>query len=300
MIFISVDLPAPFSPSTAWISPGATLQADAVVGLHGRVLLADVDQLEAKHGRAPVGRLRQASRRVGSGSRRRRTPRPGCVRRPASSTRRPAHASRAPPRARRAATGPTAQSQTQTSAMRPARASRSRRRGRAPRAAPRVAACSAFQAVSRSPAQRLHLVGVGHRAQHRQAGAAADVARQADAARPRPRRARQPNRPLPRNRFDDGLCAICAPARGSAARSASSSQMPCAKHAAFACSRPARRVDVEVAARLGEQLAHPGAPRRGSRPRGSACRALGSAAQRRPAIASCSGELVGAKRTVTA
>src|SRR3954453_24077236 len=24
MIFISVDLPAPFSPSTAWISPGAT------------------------------------------------------------------------------------------------------------------------------------------------------------------------------------------------------------------------------------------------------------------------------------
>jgi hypothetical protein len=24
MIFISVDLPAPFSPSTAWISPGTT------------------------------------------------------------------------------------------------------------------------------------------------------------------------------------------------------------------------------------------------------------------------------------
>ncbi len=24
MIFINVDLPAPFSPSTAWISPGAT------------------------------------------------------------------------------------------------------------------------------------------------------------------------------------------------------------------------------------------------------------------------------------
>jgi hypothetical protein len=24
MIFISVDLPAPFSPSTAWISPGIT------------------------------------------------------------------------------------------------------------------------------------------------------------------------------------------------------------------------------------------------------------------------------------
>jgi len=26
MIFIRVDLPAPFSPSTAWISPGATLR----------------------------------------------------------------------------------------------------------------------------------------------------------------------------------------------------------------------------------------------------------------------------------
>ena len=25
MIFISVDLPAPFSPSTAWISPGGTV-----------------------------------------------------------------------------------------------------------------------------------------------------------------------------------------------------------------------------------------------------------------------------------
>ncbi|EWS62685.1 hypothetical protein Y695_04085 [Hydrogenophaga sp. T4] len=25
MIFISVDLPAPFSPSTAWIWPGATV-----------------------------------------------------------------------------------------------------------------------------------------------------------------------------------------------------------------------------------------------------------------------------------
>ena len=40
-----------------------------------------------------------------------------------------------------------------------------------------------------------------------------------------------------RNRFDDGECAICAPAAAIAARSASSSQMPCAK-TLFACSRP--------------------------------------------------------------
>jgi hypothetical protein len=46
---------------------------------------------------------------------------------------------------------------------------------------------------------------------------------------PASRAARQPNRPLPRNRFDDGEWAICAPAAASAARSASSSQMPWAK-----------------------------------------------------------------------
>jgi hypothetical protein len=49
--------------------------------------------------------------------------------------------------------------------------------------------------------------------------------------------ARQANRPLPRNRFDDGEWAICAPAAAIAARSASSSQMPCA-NTLFAWSRP--------------------------------------------------------------
>ncbi len=51
--------------------------------------------------------------------------------------------------------------------------------------------------------------------------------------------ARQSNRPLPRNRFDDGLCAICAPASRSTARSVSSSQMPWAS-TLRACSSPAR------------------------------------------------------------
>ena len=48
-------------------------------------------------------------------------------------------------------------------------------------------------------------------------------------------------------------------------------------------------IDVEVAARIGEQLGAPIAPRRGSRPRGSACTAPGTARSRRPAIASCAG-----------
>ena len=41
MIFISVDLPAPFSPSTAWISPGIDREVDAVVGDDRGVGLGD-------------------------------------------------------------------------------------------------------------------------------------------------------------------------------------------------------------------------------------------------------------------
>ncbi len=48
MIFISVLLPAPFSPSTAWISPGITVRIDVLVGDDGRVDLADAAQLEAR------------------------------------------------------------------------------------------------------------------------------------------------------------------------------------------------------------------------------------------------------------
>jgi hypothetical protein len=46
MIFISVDLPAPFSPRTAWISPGAIAKGDAVVGEHAGIALGDLAQLE--------------------------------------------------------------------------------------------------------------------------------------------------------------------------------------------------------------------------------------------------------------
>ena len=97
----------------------------------------------------------------------------------ASSRRRP-HAMCGPPRRAASRPAPTAQSQTQTSAVRPAssepiscaEAERVRRAARR-----RVQRLPRREALA---GQRLHLVGVGHVAQHRQAGAAADVARQAD------------------------------------------------------------------------------------------------------------------------
>ena len=111
--------------------------------------------------------------------------------------------------------------------------------------------------------------------------------------------ARQSNRPLPRNRLDDGQKAICAPAV--AQRGAVVVVEPDAvRQHARGCSRPARGIDVEIAARLREQLGAPSAPRRGSRRRGSACTGSASARHSAPAIASCCGVLVGAKRTVTA
>ena len=48
MIFTSVDLPAPFSPSSAWISPGTTSKLDPVVGEHAREALGDAAQLQAR------------------------------------------------------------------------------------------------------------------------------------------------------------------------------------------------------------------------------------------------------------
>ena len=68
--------------------------------------------------------------------------------------------------------------------------------------------------------------------------------------------ARQPNRPLPRNRFDDGLCAICAPAAASA-RAVGVVEPDAVREHAARVEQAGARVDVEVAARLGEQLAHP-------------------------------------------
>jgi len=49
----------------------------------------------------------------------------------------------------------------------------------------------------------------------------------------------QSKSPLPSEEFDDGLCAICAPASLRVVRSSSSSQMPCA-NTLRAFSKPAR------------------------------------------------------------
>ena len=80
MIFISVDLPAPFSPSTPWIRPRAQFEVDAVARHHRAVALGDLvepDRDPAAGGRArrPGPRLRE---RVSSSDRggvsRHRTP----------------------------------------------------------------------------------------------------------------------------------------------------------------------------------------------------------------------------------
>ena len=130
MIFISVDLPAPFSPSTAWISPGRDAQADAVVGLDGRVLLADVDELEAKHALSPCSQCamcclmcRRCTAIVVCGAvPASRRPRRLLTRLRSSASVIHANTRSCRSRAtasRRVATGPTAQSQTQTSATQP-------------------------------------------------------------------------------------------------------------------------------------------------------------------------------------
>src|SRR5206468_8503679 len=128
---------------------------------------------------------------------------------------------------RRSATAPTAQSHTHTSAAQPTLDEPISRDKPSACAAPSVDACKAFHAVSRSPAIACTLY------------ASASV-RNIDKLVPPPTSvatltgtaaasaARQPNSPLPRNRFDDGLCAICPPASRNAARSSSPSQIPSA------------------------------------------------------------------------
>ena len=156
--------------------------------------------------------------------------RPGCVRRPSviqAKTRSCNVRATVVPARRRPRRRP--QSQTQTSAVVPgssepiSRAEAERLRRAARRGVQRLPGGQALAG------ERLHLVGVGHVAQHRQAGAAADVARQADARR------RPPRRRASRTGRCRGTGSTTASARSahrrraSAARSASSSQMPCAK-----------------------------------------------------------------------
>ena len=45
-MFIRVDLPAPFSPSRAWISPGRIVEVDPVVGHDARVAFRDAAHLQ--------------------------------------------------------------------------------------------------------------------------------------------------------------------------------------------------------------------------------------------------------------
>ena len=51
-ILRSVDLPAPFSPSSAWISPGADLEIDVVERLHAGKALADPGHAQERLGHA--------------------------------------------------------------------------------------------------------------------------------------------------------------------------------------------------------------------------------------------------------
>ena len=204
-------------------------------------------------------------------------------------------------RARRSATGPTAQSQTQTSAMRAgveaadlvAEAERLARRRASPRAAPstRSGARRPSPAPCRPRPSCAASTGWCRRRRRWRADTATPASLRPCASR------------TGRCRGTGSTTGSARSARrssASAARSASSSQMPCAS-TARSLQQAGAAIDVEVAARLGKQLGHPAALRRGSRPRGSACRGRRRAAQQRarPSRAA-SGVLVGAKRTVTA
>ena len=48
MIFISVLLPAPFSPSTAWISPGRTSRSTLSFAITAGIALGDAAQDKAR------------------------------------------------------------------------------------------------------------------------------------------------------------------------------------------------------------------------------------------------------------
>src|SRR5947208_14981805 len=176
MIFISVDLPAPFSPSTAWICPGATRRLTRSLAL-----TAGYDLLMSTSSRRSIAKEEDGSGRV------------AIVVRPAGDERldKIALVGQRHPR--------------EDALMQAARHGRAARRDRADGGVPDADVGSradieradlALEAERmRRPARRrmpplpcrpplagqgLDLVGVGHVAKHRQAGAAADVAGEAD------------------------------------------------------------------------------------------------------------------------
>ena len=63
MTLISVDLPAPFSPRSAWTSPGVEGERDVVERLRGVEALRDPGELEERH----LRRARPRSSRVRGG-----------------------------------------------------------------------------------------------------------------------------------------------------------------------------------------------------------------------------------------
>jgi hypothetical protein len=170
---------------------------------------------------------------------------------------------------RMSSTTPAAQSQTQKSAISPG----SRRPISPARpsdcAAPRRGGMQGHPGVEPLAGQGLHLVAVGQRAQASFRLVPPPTSLATLTATPASRRAFQSHRPLPRNRLLDGQNAICAPRSASSARSSASSQMPCAS-TDRGCSRPRARTRRGSCARQGTARP-PSAPRRGSRPHGSAC-----------------------------
>ena len=303
MIFISVDLPAPFSPSTAWISPGATVQVDAVVGVDGGVLLADADQLEARrHGCCHPSSPMHRNRRCGACN--------GCVRPPAWSTRLRSspsiiHANRRSCRSRAnavrgaatAPTGPIPHGDV--------------RRTAGLKAADLVVQLQRLCGTESGRVQRLERAQASRRAapargRHRPAcGSSTGWCHRRHRWPSTPSR---PRRPSPasrtircRGRGSSSGCARSARrCRPAAVRSASSSQMPCAS--------TARAFEQAMAVRTRRgSCAHRETARATQRHLGAVLGDVGLHVQARvalassaPAIASCSGVLVGAKRGVTA
>ena len=75
-MFISVLLPAPFSPSRAWTSPRREVEVDVVVGDDAGEALDDAAHLDGEHGVA--GAARAAAGHGGGDGARRARPRRAC------------------------------------------------------------------------------------------------------------------------------------------------------------------------------------------------------------------------------
>ena len=68
---MSVDLPAPFSPTMPWIVPAAIDEVDVAVGVDRAEALVDADEVERgrRHGDAPGSAPGRGTARRGAGER---------------------------------------------------------------------------------------------------------------------------------------------------------------------------------------------------------------------------------------